>query len=452
MFDRVLVANRGEIACRIIRACRALGLETVAVYSEADDKALHVELADAAHPIGPAKAADSYLNVDSILTAARETEAEAVHPGYGFLAENAEFARAVADAGLTWIGPKPETITDMGDKERARLLAKGAGVPVLPGSPRYGPGDIAGIADVAQQIGFPLLVKASAGGGGIGMRRIDDPSELESTVTATQELAEKSFGDGTVYLEKLIDPARHVEIQVFGFGDGRAVHLFERECSIQRRFQKVVEESPAPGLRDEVRDAMAAAAVALAIQERYRGAGTVEFVVGPDQDFYFLEMNTRIQVEHPVTEMRTGIDLVQSQILLARGDPVGHVEQSDVSVNGHAVECRIYAEKPEMKFVPSPGPLSLYAPPEESEGLRIDDGVREGDQVTFHYDPMIAKLVAHGSDRNAALDRMGRALDDFRVDGISTNIAFLRNLMDHPRFRAGDTFTGFVESHLADLV
>ena len=318
---KVLIANRGEIACRVIRSCRTLGLKTVAVFSEADAKALHVEMADEAFPVGPAPARQSYLIAENILSAARSSGADAIHPGYGFLAENSGFARAVAAAGLTWIGPSPETIEDMGDKERARLLAKAADVPILPGSGRFTAQDAAGIDDAAREVGFPLLVKAAAGGGGIGMRRVDKPEELAKIVEATQSLAEKSFGDGTIYLERLVAKARHVEIQVFGFGDGNAVHLFERECSIQRRFQKIVEETPAPGLAPAVRRAMAEAAVALVRQERYRGAGTVEFVMDATTGaFYFLEMNTRIQVEHPVTEMTTGLDLVGLQIRLARGE------------------------------------------------------------------------------------------------------------------------------------
>lgn len=449
---RILIANRGEIACRVIRAAHALGLEAVAVHSEADANAMHVAMADQAIVIGPAKAADSYLKAEAVLAAARESGADAIHPGYGFLAENAGFARAVGDAGLVWIGPRPKTIEDMGDKERARLLAHGAGVPILPGSARYAPGDVAALLAEAERIGFPLLVKAAAGGGGIGMRRVDDPEKLTEVVAATQAMAAKAFGDGTVYLEKLVDPARHIEIQVFGFGDGTAVHLFERECSIQRRFQKIIEESPAPGLQPEVRAAMAEASLRLAGQERYRGAGTVEFVVGPDQDWYFLEMNTRIQVEHPVTEMLTGIDLVQAQIRLARGDDLsGEMAQESIQATGHVVESRVYAEKPGMNFLPSPGPLDVLQFPEASGDLRIDTGVRQGDQVTFHYDPMIAKMIARGADRNAALDRMKAALSETTIEGVSTNIAFAARLMDHPAFRAGAIHTGFVADHLKDL-
>jgi acetyl-CoA carboxylase biotin carboxylase subunit len=443
---KVLVANRGEIACRVIRSCKALGLRTVAVHSEADRGALHVTMADEAHFIGAAPARQSYLLAEAILAAAQQSGADAIHPGYGFLSENESFAQAVSAAGLTWIGPDPQSIADMGDKERARLIAKAAGVPVLPGSPRFLPGALDGLAEAAAAVGFPLLVKASAGGGGIGMRRVEAPEKLRETVEATQTLAARAFGDGTVYLERYLPQPRHIEIQVFGFGDGRAVHMFERECSIQRRFQKVVEESPSPLLSEETRSRMGEAAVALVRQERYRGAGTVEFIADRDQNFFFLEMNTRIQVEHPVTEMLTGLDLVGLQIRLAGGDPLWELTQESVARDGHAIECRIYAENPAKAFLPSPGPLKVFAPP-SGEGIRVDTGVREGDQVTVHYDPMIAKLVAHGATREAAAARISKALADFRIEGITTNIAFLQRVIDHPAFRAGDTHTGFIEAH-----
>ncbi|MFZ5790577.1 MAG: acetyl-CoA carboxylase biotin carboxylase subunit [Pseudomonadota bacterium] len=450
---KVLVANRGEIACRVIKSCRRLGLKTVAVYSEADAKALHVASADEAVAIGPAPAKQSYLVIDNILKAARETGADAVHPGYGFLAENSDFAKAVAHAGMVWIGPTPETIDDMGDKERARLLAKAAGVPILPGSGRFSPGNPDGLEAAAEAVGYPLLVKAAAGGGGIGMRRVDGPADLASVVQATQTLAEKSFGDGTIYLEKLIEKARHIEIQVFGFGDGRAVHMFERECSIQRRYQKIVEESRAPNLPLETLAQMADSAAALTRQERYRGAGTIEFVVDAvTGHFYFLEMNTRIQVEHPVTEMITGLDLVGLQIELAGGDPLHELTQERVATKGHAIELRIYAENPAKNFMPSPGPLKAFRLPPEEGGLRIDTGVREGDQISFHYDPMIAKMIAHGATRTAAIDRMLEALEATQVEGVATNIPFLKKLLAHPAFRAGDCWTGFVPAHAGELL
>ncbi len=445
---KVLIANRGEIACRVIRSCRALGLKTVAVYSEADAGALHVDEADEAQAIGPAPAKQSYLVIDRIVGAAKAAGADAVHPGYGFLAENSDFAKAVAAAGVTWIGPTPDSIDDMGDKERARLLARAAGVPVLPGSARFAPGDLAGLDEAAAGVGFPLLVKASAGGGGIGMRRVDKADELLKTVEATQALAEKSFGDGAIYLERLLPKARHVEIQVFGFGDGHAAHMHERDCSVQRRFQKIIEETPSPGLTAATRAAMAHAAVTLVKQERYRGAGTIEFIVDAESGaFYFLEMNTRIQVEHPVTEMTTGLDLVGLQIRLARGDDLSFLTQASIRPQGHSIECRLYAENPAMNFLPSPGPLKRFRLPKAAEGIRIDTGVREGDQITFHYDPMIAKLVSHGRDRNESIARMLAALDEVRVEGVTTNAAFLRRAIDHPAFRAGDTHTGFVTEH-----
>ena len=450
---KVLIANRGEIACRVMRSCRALELSTVAVYSEADAKALHVASADQSVAIGPAAPRDSYLKIDAILAAARESGADAVHPGYGFLAENRGFAEAVIASGLTWIGPDPQTISDMGDKERARAIAKSAGVPVLPGSARFAAGELTGIENIAEEIGFPLLVKAAAGGGGIGMRRVNAAADLDAAVTATQTMAAKAFGDGTVYLEKFIASARHVEVQVFGFGDGRAIHLFERDCSIQRRFQKIVEESPAPGLPRETREAMFAAAVALCKQERYRGAGTIEFIFDTETNaFYFLEMNTRIQVEHPVTEMITGADLVSLQIRLAADMSLPIEHQDQVRADGHAIECRIYAERPAKMFLPSPGPLSVFALPAAADGVRIETGVRQGDQITPFYDPMVAKIVVHAATREAAIDRMLAALGEARVEGIATNIEFLRRAVDHAAFRAGRLHTGFVDEHRAALL
>ena len=449
---KVLIANRGEIACRIIKSCRALGLETLAVHSEADANAKHVSMADDARAIGPAAAKESYLVAENVLSAARDMGADAVHPGYGFLAENAGFARAVADAGMVWIGPDPKTITNMGDKARARALAEDAGVPIVPGSRRFTADDNADLEAAGAEIGFPLLVKATAGGGGIGMKRVDAPADLPATVEATENMAEKAFGDGTVYLEKLIEHPRHIEIQLFGLGDAGALHLFERECSIQRRFQKIVEETPAPGLGAETRAAMAEAAVALARQERYQGAGTIEFILAPDGKFFFLEMNTRIQVEHPVTEMITGEDLVGLQLRLARGDDLADMTQDGIEANGHAIECRIYAENPAKNFLPTPGPLDVFRPPTESATVRVDTGVREGDQVTYFYDPMIAKLIAHGPDRAAAIDNMLAALGEFRIEGIVTNIAFLKRVMAHPAFQKGQTHTGFVDEHKAELM
>jgi acetyl-CoA carboxylase biotin carboxylase subunit len=449
---KVLIANRGEIACRVIRSCKALGLATVAVYSDADAGALHVATADEAIRIGPPPARESYLHIDAILAAARASGADAVHPGYGFLSENATFAAAVGNAGLAWIGPTPETITAMGDKERARALAAAAGVPTLPGSARFASDDLAGLAQAAEQVGFPLLVKAAAGGGGIGMRRVEHASELAGAVAATQAMAARSFGDGTIYLERFVRQARHVEIQVFGFGDGRAIHLFERDCSIQRRFQKIVEETPAPGLAEETRRRMFDAALALCRRERYRGAGTIEFVLdAATQEFFFLEMNTRIQVEHPVTEMTTGVDLVAMQICLAAGRPLPVERQEAIRQHGHAIECRLYAERPAKMFLPSPGPLKVFALPPHQNGLRIDTGVREGDEITPYYDPLIAKLIGHAATRSGAIELMGEALRETHVEGIHTNLDFLGRVLDHHAFRSGQVHTGFVDAHRPEL-
>ncbi|MGA8753577.1 acetyl-CoA carboxylase biotin carboxylase subunit [Candidatus Deferrimicrobium sp.] len=448
---KVLIANRGEIACRIIRSCRELRLGTVAVCSEPDREALHAKLADEAFVIGLGAPKDSYLASEKILDAARSSGADAIHPGYGFLAENYRFAEEVIADGLRWIGPRPDTIEDMGDKERARDIARAANVPVLAGSPRFLVGDLDGLEEAAEEVGYPLLVKSTAGGGGIGMKRVERQDVLRDTVVSTQGLAERAFKDGTVYLEKFIPRARHVEIQVFGYGDGHTVHLYERECSIQRRFQKIVEESPSPGFPDVTRQKMAVAAVSLAHHARYRGAGTVEFVVDADTfDFYFLEMNTRIQVEHPVTEMNTGLDLVSLQIRLARGD-LPPFEQREILHRGHAIECRIYAENPDKNFLPSPGDLKVFEPPEATQGLRIDTGFRQGDKVSFHYDPMIAKIISHAPTRDAAIQGLWTALGNFRIEGVHTNIRFLRRILSHPAFREGKTHTGFIEEHSSRL-
>jgi len=449
---RILVANRGEIARRVIRSAHALGHDTVAVHSDADADAAHVEEAGAAVAIGPAAARESYLRTDAILAAARESGADAIHPGYGFLAENAAFAEAVIDAGLVWIGARPETIRAMGDKDRARRIACDAGVPVVPGSDRLVPGEAYNLDAAAKATGYPLLVKASAGGGGIGMRRVDGPELLEKTVAATQSMAEKSFGDGTVFLERFVPRARHVEIQVFGLGDGRAVHFYERDCSLQRRFQKVIEESPAPGLSAELRARMAAAAVALCEETRYTGAGTVEFILDVEtQEFFFLEMNTRIQVEHPVTEMVTGYDLVALQIDLARGQ-LENLDQSQISLDGHAVECRLYAERPEKMFMPAPGTLSRFRLPNTNDTMRIEAAYREGETISTHYDPMIAKIIAHGPDRATACDRAAAALRAIEIEGPGHNRDFLIACLEHDAFRAGAVHTGFIDVHRDALV
>lgn len=450
---KILIANRGEIACRIARSCGELGLTTIAVHSEADRDALHVRMMDEAVHIGESAPLQSYLDGARILKAAAHAGADAIHPGYGFLSENADFARSVEEAGLVWIGPTPEDIRAMGDKERARHIAHAAGVPVLPGSRRFRAGDMDGLAEAAAAVGYPLLVKASAGGGGIGMRIVKDAQALHDAAQTTQQMAARSFADGSIYLERFVESARHVEVQVFGFGDGRALHVFERDCSIQRRFQKIIEESPAPGLPAQVRQRMLDAAVALASRQRYRGAGTVEFVVDARSfEFFFLEMNTRIQVEHPVSEMIAGVDLVKMQLQLAAGTAPGPQRQSDVRGSGHAIECRLYAERPAKGFLPSCGTLSALRLPDIDENLRVDCGLRSGDAVTHHYDPLIAKIIARGDSRAAAIERMLAALAQLEVEGVETNRAFLQRVLASDPYRAGAISTDFVERHRAELL
>jgi 3-methylcrotonyl-CoA carboxylase alpha subunit len=449
---RLLVANRGEIALRIIRACRAMGIETVAVYSDADAAAPHVRAADIAVRIGPAPAAESYLKIAAVIDAARVSGANAVHPGYGFLSERAAFAEACAAAGLIFVGPPPAAIERMGSKIGARALMERAGVPVVPGRT---PGDQtdAGIAAAASEIGFPVLIKASAGGGGKGMRSVRDAGELAEAIAAARREALAAFGDGTLYVERLIERPRHVEIQVFADDHGQAVHLFERECSIQRRHQKIVEESPSPALTAAVRARMGGAAVAAALAAGYRNAGTIEFLLEGDGDaatFYFLEMNTRLQVEHPVTELVTGTDLVHAQLAVAMGRPLPW-RQTDLEQRGHAIECRVYAEDPAGGFLPQAGLLRLYREP-AGPGIRIDSGVEEGAAVPVHYDPMLAKLIAHGESRGMAIDRAVAALRAFPILGVRTNIPFLIKVLGHPAFRAARLHTGFVDEHLSSLL
>jgi 3-methylcrotonyl-CoA carboxylase alpha subunit len=453
---KVLIANRGEIACRIIRGCRRKNFSPIAVYSVADADAQHVHLADAAYPIGPAPVRESYLNIDAILTAARESGATLVHPGYGLLSENAVFAEAVEAAGLTWVGPSPDSIIAMGDKGRARDLAIAAAVPVLPGSPRLDLDDEAGLAAAGAEVGFPLLVKASGGGGGIGMRLVEKPEDLAKTAKSVSALAERTFGDGGVFLERHVTRARHIEVQVFGLGDGRVFHLFDRECSIQRRFQKVIEEAPAPHVPEATRRAMGEAACRLAASRNYAGAGTVEFILDADavaggDGFYFLEMNTRIQVEHPVTEMVTGVDIVGLQLALAVGDGTEDIAALSPSVSGHAIECRLYAENPAKKFLPSPGKLEKFVLPEPNDCIRVDTGFTQGDTITPFYDPMIAKIIAKGADRQDALTRMADALAMVEVEGIVTNLDFLKRVIAQPEFARGEVDTRFVDRHLDTL-
>ncbi|HEX8663951.1 MAG TPA: biotin carboxylase N-terminal domain-containing protein [Beijerinckiaceae bacterium] len=453
MLDSVLIANRGEIACRIIRTAKWLGMRTVAVYSEADAKAPFVRMADEAHLIGPAPARESYLDIDKIVAAAKTSGAACVHPGYGFLSERAEFAEACAAAGVVFVGPPPAAIRAMGLKDAAKALVGKAGVPVVPGyhGARQEPDFL---TQEAGKIGFPVLIKAVAGGGGKGMRRVEDPKEFAAALESAQREAQSAFGDPRVLVEKYVLAPRHVEIQVFADAHGNVVHLFERDCSLQRRHQKVIEEAPAPGMTDEVRAAMGRAAVEAARAVGYAGAGTVEFIADGREGlradrFWFMEMNTRLQVEHPVTEAVTGLDLVELQFRVAAGEPLPF-GQDDLAIDGHAVEARLYAEDPEKGFLPSTGRLWALRFP-EGEGVRIDAGVVEGDAVTPFYDPMIAKVIAHAPTRDEALDRLSAALGETLVAGPRTNLAFLRALADAPEFRASRFDTGFIDRNLEGL-
>jgi acetyl/propionyl-CoA carboxylase alpha subunit len=449
---KLLIANRGEIACRVIRAARTLGLPTVAVHSDADAELPHVALADEAVAIGPARSAESYLNVERILDAARTTGATLLHPGYGFLSENASFAERCRAEGIAFVGPSPEVIRLMGDKEHARQAALRAGVPVLPGSKKLATGDARAVAAAGSATGFPLLVKAAAGGGGIGMRRVTSADLLGAAVEATSGMALKAFGDGSVYLERMVQRARHVEIQVFGFGDGTAVHLFERDCSLQRRHQKVIEEAPAPNIPADVRIAIAAAAVKLAESCAYQGAGTIEFLYDTtSREFFFLEMNTRIQVEHPTTEMITGVDLVAAQLRLAMGERLNDaLAQSRIRATGHAIEARVYAENPAKNFMPSPGPLTRFKVPQLAD-LRFETGYREGNRVTPFYDPMLMKVIAHGPTRQAAIDRLVAGLREVEVGGIVTNISYLLTVLCSADFVSADVYTGLLTDQHATL-
>jgi len=450
MFDSLLIANRGEIACRIIRTARKLGLRTIAVYSDADRQARHVALADEAWHIGPAPAAQSYLQAEKLLDVARRAGAGAIHPGYGFLAENADFAAACAAAGLIFVGPTVEAIRAMGSKSAAKTIMQQAGVPLVPG---YHDEDQAleTLRAAAGEIGFPLLVKASAGGGGKGMRVVRDPAELDAAIEGARREAAASFGDDKLLLERYLEQPRHVEIQVFADSRGRVLHLFERDCSVQRRHQKVLEEAPAPGMTAELRRAMGAAAVTAAEAIGYVGAGTVEFLLDADGSFYFMEMNTRLQVEHPVTELITGRDLVEWQLRVAVGEPLP-CRQEELGIHGHAIEARIYAEDPARDFLPSIGTLHHLRFPEEDEHLRIDTGVRQGDEVSIHYDPMIAKLIVWDRDRPTALRRLRRALEEVEVAGVTTNVGFLAAVAGQADFAAGNFDTGFIERHRAELI
>ena len=449
MFKKILIANRGEIACRVIKTARGMGIATVAVYSEADANARHVRLADEAVLIGPAAARESYLVTDKILAAARQTGAEAVHPGYGFLSENADFAEACEGAGITFIGPPASAIRAMGSKSAAKALMEKAAVPLTPGY--HGDNQEAGyLAGQADRIGYPVLIKASAGGGGKGMRRVDEPADFEAALASCKREAINAFGNDHVLVEKYVLKPRHIEIQVFGDTHGHCVYLFERDCSVQRRHQKVLEEAPAPGMTPERRAAMGQAAVDAAKAVGYVGAGTVEFIANQDGSFYFMEMNTRLQVEHPVTEMITGLDLVEWQLRVASGERLP-LTQEQLQINGHALEARIYAEDPDKGFLPSTGRLVHLAPPPQSDHVRVDTGVEQGDEITPHYDPMIAKLIVWGSDRRQALARMRQALAQYRVVGVSNNVDFLARLVAVPSFANAALDTGLIEREHALL-
>jgi acetyl-CoA carboxylase biotin carboxylase subunit len=441
VFRKVLIANRGEIAVRVARACRALGITTAAVHSEADRDALHVRSADEAHPCGPAPARESYLCAERLVEIARACGADAIHPGYGFLSENAEFAERCASRGLVWIGPPAPVIRQMGDKVLARRTLERAGVAVVPGATERL--SDAEVHAAARRMGFPVLVKATGGGGGRGMRAVHAEGELDAALARARSEAGASFGDDGVYVEKLIAHGRHVEVQLLADAHGNVVHLFERDCSVQRRHQKLVEEAPAPGLASELRARLGAAALAAARAVGYVSAGTVEFLLAPDGAFYFLEMNTRIQVEHAVTEAVTGVDLVQAMIRVAAGEKLGF-GQEDVTLSGHAVEARIYAEDPSKGFLPSPGRLSLFRAP-AGPGVRVDAGVESGSEVSVHYDALLAKLIAHGPSRDAALARLDAALAGTGVAGVRTTLPFHRWLLRQPDFRAGRADVGFVE-------
>jgi len=443
-FHKILIANRGEIAVRIIRACRELGISTVAVYSEADKDALHVRLADEAYCIGPTSSKDSYLNITNIMSAATLTECDAIHPGYGFLAENADFAEICESCNITFIGPSADAINKMGDKAVAKQTMKSAGVPVIPGSDGLVE-DLDEAIMIGRDIGYPLIIKATAGGGGKGIRIAEDEPALVKQITAAQQEAQKAFGNAGVYLEKFLTGMKHVEIQIMADNFGNAVSLGERDCSVQRRRQKLVEESPCPVISQEVREKMGEAAVRAAKAVNYSGAGTLEFLLGPDGQFYFMEMNTRIQVEHPVTEMVTGIDLIKEMISVGEGNPLSFA-QEDIVINGSSIECRINAEDPARNFMPAPGKIQFYLPP-GGPGVRVDSAAYQGYSIPPFYDSMIAKLIVWAPTREEAIAKMKRALSEFAVEGIHTTIPFHLKLLEHPTFNKGDFDIKFLEEN-----
>ena len=452
MFKKILIANRGEIACRVIDTARRLGVKTVAVYSDFDHTARHVEMADEAVHIGAAPATDSYLDSNAVIAAAQQTGAEGIHPGYGFLSENAAFAKACDNAGLVFIGPPGSAIETMGSKQASKQLMESAAVPLIPGY-HGSTEDDATLTKAATDIGYPLMIKASAGGGGKGMRRVDNATDFASHLAAARREAKAAFGDDRILLEKMLIDARHVEIQVFADNHGNVVHLFERDCSLQRRHQKVIEEAPAFGLSQETRAAMGNAAVSAAKAVDYRGAGTVEFIMDAEQNFYFMEMNTRLQVEHPVTEMITGVDLVEWQLLVASGG-VLPLTQDQLNTRGWSVEARLYAENPAKRFLPATGTLHKLEFPaaEASHDLRIETGVRQHDSIGIYYDPMIAKIVAWGADRDAAITRLLQALNATRISGLVTNLAFLKQLLRDQKFTGGTAHTQYLDANLDDLL
>jgi len=443
-FHKVLIANRGEIAVRIIRACREMGIYTVAVFSEADRDALHVRMADEAYCIGPALSKDSYLNLTNLMSVATLTEADAIHPGYGFLAENADFAEICETCNITFIGPSPEAISKMGDKSVAKQTMREANVPVIPGSDGLIEDPLEAVK-LAREIGYPIVIKATAGGGGKGIRIADNEEMLVHQITAAQQEAQNAFGNPGVYLEKYLTGMKHVEIQIIADKHGNVVHLGERDCSVQRRRQKLVEEAPCPIITPETRKKMGEAAVRAALAVEYSGAGTLEFLLSPDGQFYFMEMNTRIQVEHPVTEMVTGVDIVQEMISVAAGNPLS-IRQEDVQINGWSIECRINAEDSERGFIPSPGQIQFYLPP-GGLGVRVDSAAYQGYTIPPHYDSMIAKLIVWGKTREEAIDRMKRALSEFYIAGISTTIPFHMKLLQHNRFLQGNFDIKFLEEY-----
>ena len=440
-FKKILIANRGEIAVRVMRSCRELGISTVAVYSEVDRAALHVRYADEAYPIGPAPSRESYLKMETIIEVAKRSGAEAIHPGYGFLSENAAFAKACKDAGIVFIGPPEEAITAMGEKTSARRVAVAAGVPVVPGA-LHPLVDTTAILEEARRIGFPLMLKAAAGGGGKGLRLVHKAEDLEASVLRARSEAKSAFNDDSLYIERAILKPRHIEIQVLADTHGHAVHLFERECSIQRRHQKIIEESPSPFVTPELRERMGALAVALVKKVGYVNAGTLEFLVDENREPYFLEMNTRLQVEHPITEMVTGIDLVKMQIHIAEGGVLPFA-QKDLAQRGHAIECRVCAEDPDANFIPNPGKIETLRVP-GGPGVRDDSGVYEGVEVPMFYDPLISKLVVHAETREAAIGRMLRAVSEYKITGIKTTLPFFDRALRHPKFVEGDYDTGFI--------